>query len=87
MLSCHYKNSYYKDKIDELVQERRNSSASAMELCLSCTKPSRWCHDRLMILIMEIHIHKDGLYIETGPWCFDGGITVEDCIYLSTGQF
>ena len=37
--------------IDELVQERRNSSALAMELRLSCTKPlicpsvvpSMWC--------------------------------------------
>ena len=26
---------------DGLVQERRNSSALAMELCLSCTKPVR----------------------------------------------
>ena len=26
--------------IDVLVQERRNSSALAMELCLSCTNPS-----------------------------------------------
>ena len=26
--------------IDGLVQERRNSSALAMELCLSCTNPS-----------------------------------------------
>ena len=26
--------------MDGLVQERRNSSALAMELCLSCTKPS-----------------------------------------------
>ena len=25
-----------------LVQERRNSSVLAMELCLSCTNPSRW---------------------------------------------
>ena len=25
-----------------LVQERRNSSALAMELCLSCTNPSSW---------------------------------------------
>ena len=30
-------------KINGLVQERHNSSASAMELCLSCTKPSKWC--------------------------------------------
>ena len=28
--------------IDGLVQERRNSSALAMELRLSCTKPSIW---------------------------------------------
>ena len=27
--------------IDGLVQERHNSSALAMELCLSCTDPSR----------------------------------------------
>ena len=26
--------------IDRLVQEKRNSSALAMELCLSCTNPS-----------------------------------------------
>ena len=30
-------------QIDGLVQERRNSSVLAMELRLSCTKPSRWC--------------------------------------------
>ena len=29
--------------LDGLVQERRNSSASAMELCLSCTNPSIYC--------------------------------------------
>ena len=28
--------------IDGLVQERRNSNALAMELRLSCTKPSVW---------------------------------------------
>ena len=30
--------------IDGLVQERHNSSALAMELCLSCTNPSIWRH-------------------------------------------
>ena len=30
------------DGIDGLVQERRNSSALAMELRLSCTNPSTW---------------------------------------------
>ena len=28
--------------MDRLVQERRNSSALAMELCLSCTNPSKF---------------------------------------------
>ena len=31
------------DKINGLVQERRNSIANALELPLSCTNPSRWC--------------------------------------------
>ena len=31
--------------IDGLVQERRNSSALAIELRLSCTNLSTWCHD------------------------------------------
>ena len=30
---------FMKHDIYELVQERRNSSALAMELCLSCTNP------------------------------------------------
>ena len=42
MSSCKYRNSHYKDKFDGLVQERRNSSALAMELRLSCTNPLRW---------------------------------------------
>ena len=29
-----------KDQYDGLVQERRNSSALAMEICLSCINPS-----------------------------------------------
>ena len=30
----------FTQRFDGLVQERRNSSALAMELCLSCTNPS-----------------------------------------------
>ena len=30
--------------LDGLVQERRNSIAKALELRLSCTNPSIWCH-------------------------------------------
>ena len=33
-------------QIDGLVQERRNSIANALELRLSCTNPSRWCHSK-----------------------------------------
>ena len=29
-------------EIDGLVQERCNSIANALELCLSCTNPSKW---------------------------------------------
>ena len=31
-------------EVDGLVQERRNSISNALELCLSCTKPSKWKH-------------------------------------------
>ena len=34
---------FYTDQINGLVQERRNSSADTLELCLSCTDPSKWC--------------------------------------------
>ena len=34
------------DYIDVLVQERRNSSALAMELRLSCTNPSIYGYER-----------------------------------------
>ena len=40
------------DNIDGLVQERRNSSALAMELRLSCTNPSIYVTDELFA---EIH--------------------------------
>ena len=39
----------YIDNLDGLVQERRNSSALAMELCLSCTNPSIW--DRFLFTL------------------------------------
>ena len=32
--------------LDELVQERHNSIANALELCLSCTNPSIWVSAR-----------------------------------------
>ena len=30
--------------VNGLVQERHNSIANALELCLSCTNPWMWCH-------------------------------------------
>ena len=41
--STHFTLNPLSFQIDGLVQERRNSSALAMELRLSCTNPSRWC--------------------------------------------
>ena len=40
-------------KIDGLVQDRRNSIAYVLELCLSCTNPSKYCHQ---------------FYLPAGPW-------------------
>ena len=34
------------DQIDSLVQDCSNSSALAMELLQSCTKPSRYCYSK-----------------------------------------
>ena len=31
-------------EVDGLLQERRNSVSNALELCLSCTNPSKWKH-------------------------------------------
>ena len=41
--SQHYHGVMVIKQIDGLVQERRNSSALAMELRLSCINPSKWC--------------------------------------------
>ena len=54
----HYR---YKDKIDGLVQERRNSSALAMELRLSCINPSKWLQHS-PIFIMGIQTPGQSLY-------------------------
>ena len=56
------KNYHFQDKIDGLVQERRNSIANALELHLSCTDPSRWSQYRL-IFIMGIPIPGKMMFI------------------------
>ena len=47
-------------RIDGLVQERRNSSALAMELRLSCTNPSKYLHDEF-----KLSLHIEGLVEES----------------------
>ena len=42
--------SFLEGKSDELVQERHNSIALALELHLSCTNPSKWSWHWLMII-------------------------------------
>ena len=38
--SVYLQSFFWAERVDGLVQEKRNSSALAMELCLSCTNPS-----------------------------------------------
>ena len=49
--------------IDGLVQERRNSTANAVELLLSCTNPSTWKYDQGTLLVS---------YTENCLLCCDG---------------
>ena len=49
--------------IDGLVQERRNSSASAMELRLSCTNPSIYRYVIVFIHLLNQHYHSSYWYI------------------------
>ena len=46
--TCGFHTFSVKHSFDGLVQERRNSSALAMELCLSCTNPSIWTTAELL---------------------------------------
>ena len=70
MLSYQYRDSHYKDKIDGLMQERRNSSALAMQSRFSCAKPSRWSHDNLFF-IMGIPIPGKKVFIlKWSPDCY-----------------
>ena len=66
--------SYIMSWFDGLVQERPSSSALAMELRLSCTKPTidcvitrgetiRYCHDTLCILIQVSRYDYDMMHI------------------------
>ena len=50
-------------QIDGLVQERCNSIANALELHLSCTNPSGWCHSKLHSDYQEA-----ALLPKSSPW-------------------
>ena len=52
------------DRIDGLVQERRNSSALAMELHLSCINPSIWSHHLVYKMGLPIFLRQH-LYFES----------------------
>ena len=43
--------------VDGLVQERRNSIANVLELCLSCTNPSMYCFEYTAIYQSIISCH------------------------------
>ena len=47
MTLCPEAPSHFISSFNGLVQERRNSSALAMELRLSCINPSHWLHPRV----------------------------------------
>ena len=51
-------------QIDGLVQERRNSSALAMELCLSWTKPSIYSRNSFILLWSKTVSPISGLYLK-----------------------
>ena len=54
--------------IDGLVQERRNSSALAMDLCLSCTDPSIWSY----VFFALTHRYDAGMYMPDAYFMLTG---------------
>ena len=54
---------FVNDYIDGLVQERRNSSALAMELRLSYTNPSTWSSDWVHVMYLPIFLSAASLDI------------------------
>ena len=71
--SQHYHGVMAIKQIDGLVQERRNSSALAMELRLSCINPSKWCWMKPTWFInLTIH-YSDFTWVSWLPnlWQFD----------------
>ena len=49
------KSKYSQIQIEGLAQERRNSSALAMELCLSCTNP--WINISYIDMLCIIYVN------------------------------
>ena len=84
--------SAYLVQIDGLVQERRNSIANALELRLSCTNPSKWCHPKRLARFYKISWHlKDqrkyaARYQECNPIFSPNCTVIHDTLYL-TGYY
>ena len=54
--------------IDGLVQERRNSSALAIELCLSCTYPLIYSAENQIYLALIFIVATKVNHLHIGPW-------------------
>ena len=67
MITLYIANNYF----DGLVQERCNSSALAMELCLSCTDLSI-CNVFIVVIEVEVNYKSKlgNLYLFLWPICF-----------------
>ena len=68
MPSYQYRRIHCGHKIDGTMQERCNSIANALELCLSCINPLRWSYHHLISIMGFPTLVKQHLYIESGPW-------------------
>ena len=60
---------FHKNHINGLVQERHNSSALAMELCLCCTNPSISCKVTIMLQTIKDWWGKKGSLKHWLLWC------------------
>ena len=71
-ITCQYHTEYYDDKdiFDGLVQDCSNSSALAMELLQSCTKPSYWYMTMLSIILSSFwHSDIDSCWVMNTATC------------------
>ena len=75
----------YIPKIDGLVQQRRNSIANALELCLSCTNPLKW-NMYLPISFFLFSERSQFDWILTNPGTYITGLGDKKAPYQRTAQ-